>query len=468
MSKQKSSTQIHVTDGAGGMRQLSDLRFDTNEWPIAHVIPAQHAETWMAHLGAEIEERGWNSSSLSQLDAVENSGTLSVHTANGPSPATLDIAWERLRGKELKLRARPSGSPVLPLNVAHDFIDAVGTRMRTGKMLCVHQHAVLTYDSLPWRGELWLDKNHRLGPPSKYPDSLLVPQIVIVDTMMEGIGRWGVSANFQKRLYELRVFLSFVLGVRFDVSKFEQGWVCDTDAEGRYTDCKLRNIGYVELISPPGFPESGHAPPIEKRDVTRPDLGPYGITGDMHERWVPRDIEELWRRFMALPPAKREHLLRAGNAFMTAQLMWPDQRTAYGAFLVVACEALKPNGKAADRMNIYDIVASLVSTSEAQYLRQLTFHPQKIRSKHLHRGDLLAGELRPMFFDEHFKDPSFDEMLRVLTRVSRMCLIEWLRLGGKYKVVRLPREKPPLKANTKSRIASRNMKHMKASVFSNS
>ncbi len=312
--------------------------------------------------------------------------------------------------------------------------------MSTRKVLCVHQNAVLTYDCLPWRGELWLDKNHRLGPPSKHPDSLLGPQIVILDVMMEGIGRWGVAANFQKRIYELRVFLSIVLGLRFDVSKFEQRWVYETDVQGRFTDCTLRSTGYVELPSQQGFPKSGHARPIEKRDVTRPGLGPYGITFDMHERWVPRDIEELWRRFMSLPPMRCDHLLRAGNAFMTAQLMWPEQRTAYGAFLVVACEALKPNGKADDRMNIYDVVASLVNTDEAKALRQLTFSPQRVRSKHLHRGDLLAGELRPMFFNDYFKDPSFDEMLRILARVSLMCLIEWLRLDGKYNVVHLPRE----------------------------
>ena len=165
----------------------------------------------------------------------------------------------------------------------------------------------------------------------------------------------------------------------------------------------------------------------------------------MHERWVPKDVEELWQRFLSLPPMKREHLLRAGNAFMTAHLMWPEQRTAYGAFLVVACEALKPIGKASDRVNIYDVVASLVSAEEATTLRQLTFHPQKVRSKHLHRGDLLAGELLPMFFNDYFRDPSFDEMLRILARVSRMCMIEWLRLGGKYKVVHLPLEKHPQK-----------------------
>jgi hypothetical protein len=121
--------------------------------------------------------------------------------------------------------------------------------------------------------------------------------------------------------------------------------------------------------------------------------------------------------------------------------MWPDQRTAYAAFLVVACEALKPTGKRYDRMNVYDVVASLVSASDAQRLRQLSLHPQKIRSEHLHRGKLSAGELLPMFIHDHFRDPSFDEMLRILSPICRICLIEWLRCEGKYKVIRRGREK---------------------------
>ena len=458
MPKQKSSAQIHVAGGAGSMRQVTDLHFETCEWPIELVVPAKDAETWMAHLNAETDERGWNSSSFSQLDAAENSGTLSVHTANGPSPATLDIVWERPRGKELQLRARPSGNPVLSLDVAHDFINAVGARVRTGKVFRAHRQPLLTYDGLPWRGELWLNENLRLGPPSKHPDTLLGPQILIVDAMMEGIGQRGVTANFQKRLHELRVFLCFVLGLKLEMRKFERGWIYDVDAEGHFTDCKLRNIGYVELSPQVEFPKLGCTPSVARLDVTRPGLGPYGITSDMHEKWVPGDIEQLWRSFMALPPAKRDHLLRAGNAYLTAQLMWPDQRTAYAAFLVVACEALKPTGKTGDRMNVYDIVASLVSPTEAQGLRQLTFHPQQVRSKHLHRGELLAGELLPMLFDDHFRDPSFDEMLRILSSISRVCLIEWLRLGGKYKVVCLPREKHRPKASTTSRAVSRSVK----------
>jgi hypothetical protein len=72
MPKQKSSAQVHVADVAGGMRQVADLRFEAGEWPIELVVPANDAESWMAHLNAEAEERGWHSSGLSQLDATES------------------------------------------------------------------------------------------------------------------------------------------------------------------------------------------------------------------------------------------------------------------------------------------------------------------------------------------------------------------------------------------------------------
>jgi hypothetical protein len=159
----------------------------------------------------------------------------------------------------------------------------------------------------------------------------------------------------------------------------------------------------------------------------------------MNQQWVPADIEQLWGRFRALSASKRENLLRAGNAHLIARSLWPEQRTAYAAFLVVACEALKPPGKRYDSMNIYDVVANLAGQDLACDLRSLSFAPQRIRSKHLHRGELAAGELLPMFMHDHFHDPSFDEMLRVLSPVTRLCLVEWLRCGGEYRVVRLPR-----------------------------
>ena len=144
MPKQKPSAQIHVADGAGGMREVADLRFETGEWPLTLVVPSKDAETWMAHLHAEIEARNWSSSGLSQLDGVENSGTLSVHTASGPSPPAVDIVWEKPRRAALRLRARPSGTPVLSLDVARALIDATSARQRAGTTLRAERQALLT------------------------------------------------------------------------------------------------------------------------------------------------------------------------------------------------------------------------------------------------------------------------------------------------------------------------------------
>jgi hypothetical protein len=456
MPKQKPSAQIQVADGAGGMRPVADLRFEAGEWPIELVVPAKAAETWMAHLSAEMEERGWSSSGLSQLDGAENSGTLSVHTTSGPSPQGLDIVWEKPRGAGLWLRARPSGIPVLSLEVARDFIEATSARQRTGKTLRAHQWELLTYDGLPWRGELWLESELRLGPPSKHPThALLGPQVLIVDAMVEGIGQRGVNANFQTLLHELRVFLSVVLGLNITTNKFARGWVCDVDEQLRIRDCRFGHVGYVETTKTPEFPSIGTAPPIERREARRPGLGPTGIWPDMHEQWVPTDIEELWRTFTGLPVAKRDHFLRAGNAHRIARSMWPEQRTAYASFLVVACEALKPVGKRYENVNVYDVVASLLSSSEAEQLRKHSARPQRVRSKHFHRGELAAGELLPLLIHDYFADPSFTEMLSELSRVCRVCLIEWVRRGGEYTLVRMSRPKPRPVTSSAQRVGGR-------------
>ena len=440
MPKEKSSAENRVADGAGGMRTVADLRFEDGDWPIELVVPAKDAATWMLHLDAEVEERQWTSSSFSQLDALENSGTLTVNAANGQSPPSIEFVWDKSREGNLRLKARPAGTPPIPLDEARRFVEAVNARQRVGKTILVHRRALLAYEGLPWRGELWLDSEHRLGPPSKHPDFLIGPQIVVFDAMLEGIGLHGVDANFAALVQETRVFLGILLGIAPEVSRFHNAWVPVVDANGIFTDCKVQSTGYVELSVPPGFPTVGQFPSVEKRAVVRPGLGPYGITSDMNQEWVPADTEELWRRFRDLSASKRENLLRAGNAHLIARSLWPEQRTAYAAFLVVACEALKPPGRRNDRMNIYDVVASLAGQDLARNLRSLSYAPQRVRSEHLHRGELAADELLPMFMHDHFRDPSFDEMLRVLTRVTRLCLVEWLRCGGEYKVVRLPRD----------------------------
>jgi len=441
MPKQKSTAQIRVADGAGGMRPVADLRFETGEWPTELVVPARDAETWMAHVAAEAEERGWSSNGLSQIDTAENSGTLSVHAANGADPPTLHIVWEKPRDASLHVRARPGGSPMLSPDLAREFIDAVNERVRKRLTARAHRWDLLTYHGLPWRGELWLGDDLRLGPPSRFPDALIGPQVVVVDAMVEGIGHQGITANFQTRLRELRIFLGAVLGIYATPVRPELGWVAQFDEQHRPIACTLQSVGYWEVGPLRTFPVKGSSPAVPREAAVRPGVGRIGIWPDTREQWVPADIEELWRAFTALPPAKREQFLRAGNAYLIARSMWPEQRTAYAAFLVVACEALKPAGKRYDWMNVYDVVTSLVSPGEAQQLRGLSFHPQRVRSKHVHRGELAADELLPMLIHNYFKDPSFDEMLDKLSRISRVCLIEWLRCGGQYKIALTSRAK---------------------------
>lgn len=441
MPKQKPSTQIHVADGASGMRSVIDHRFEAGPWLIEFVIPTKDADSWMAHLDAEMKERGWSASGISQIDADENSGTLSVHVANGSSPPTLHIVWEKPRGADLCVRARPDGSPIMEVDLARELIDAVNKRARERITARAHRWDMLTYEGLPWRGELWLGDDMRLGPPSRFPDALIGPQVVIIDAMVEGIGPAGITANFQTRMQELRIFLGIVLGICAKPVQPKYEWVAQFDERGRPITCALQSTGYWEVGPPRTFPVKGSCPPIPREAVTRPGTGRTGIWPDMSEEWVPADIEELWRAFTALPAAKRENLLRAGNAYLIARSMWPDQRTAYAVFLVVACEALKPTGKQYDRMNIYGVVASLVGPDEAVKLRDVSIHPQQVRNRHVHRGELAAGELLPMLIHNHFADPSFDEMLSELSRICRVCLIEWLRCGGQYKVVHPPSAK---------------------------
>ena len=446
MERTKPSAQIFAADGEGGMRAITDHRFDGGEWPITFAVQAKDAAQWMSHLAAERDARGWSSSGLSQIDADENSGSLSVHTATGASPPAIEIVWEKARDKTLRVRARAGGGSALPLEVARDFFSAIHVRLQRGTTLRQHRRAWFTYDVLPWRGELWFDGDLRLGPPAKYPPALFGPQVVVVDAMVEGIGFEGVNDQFQRKLAELKIFLCALLGSRFEIDQWRDGWSYEVDERGAIIDCRVAHLGYAEVASEPGFPLAGSAPPIARRAIDRPGIGKLGvtlgITPDMTERWVPEDIENLWGVFSALTADKREHFMKAGNAFLIAQRMWPEQRTAYASFLVVACEALKPQGRRFHGTNIYDVVESLAGAGEGKRLRALEVAPQKVRSDHFHRGELLAGELRPLLILDPFLDPSFDSMLRTLNTLTRVCLIEWLRRKGEYKVVHIPRDTP--------------------------
>src|SRR6266853_4085222 len=103
--KSKSKAIILAADGAGGMMQVEDRRFEGGEWPIRFEVPLAQSDTWLKYLSTECSRRGWSRSSMGQMNPNENSGSLTISTG-GPSEPQLAIAWERKRGGPIKIRAR--------------------------------------------------------------------------------------------------------------------------------------------------------------------------------------------------------------------------------------------------------------------------------------------------------------------------------------------------------------------------
>src|SRR5882762_740942 len=444
MANQKSGAQLVVADGAGALREVKDHRFDDTPWPIELRVEAGDAQAWMAHVTAEAETRGWRSASFGQLDAEQNSGSLTLHITSGPTGPSIDVAWEKKRDAHLDVRLRPGGEPPAALALAQEFVQAVATRVRERRADTRHHRAVLLYQGLPWTGELWLTDTLRLGPPSRFAPALHSTQALVVDAEVSGIGWQGVLANFGRLLREGRLVLSPVLGVHLEAENGSaQGWVPEFDDQHNLIDCRLRTTGYWEGWLPQGLPPRGAAPPIERLSM-REELARLGIPATQRSIVVSAEVESLWRAFGALPdyPLKQQ-FLNACNAFSIANDLWPDQRTACAALLVVTCEALKPTGRRYRSANVYDVIASLAGEGISTGLRSSAVSPQRTRSEHFHRGVLVADELSNMLFGDPFSDPSFDAMLRDLWHTTRVCLIEWLSRHGRYQFVWLPRETRP-------------------------
>src|SRR5438105_1788912 len=104
MAKAKSKAVVMAADGAGAMKRLEDRRFEAGPWPISFDLPEQQADNWFQYLAAECNRRGWNSCAISQIEAKENSGSLTI-TASEPLQE-LALVWERKRSGPMKVRSR--------------------------------------------------------------------------------------------------------------------------------------------------------------------------------------------------------------------------------------------------------------------------------------------------------------------------------------------------------------------------
>jgi hypothetical protein len=66
MAKTKSKAIISVADGAGGMMEVKDRRFEKGDWPIKFEVPVgrEQADRCPRYLRAGCHSRGWTSSGL--------------------------------------------------------------------------------------------------------------------------------------------------------------------------------------------------------------------------------------------------------------------------------------------------------------------------------------------------------------------------------------------------------------------
>ena len=418
-----------VANGTGGMTQVQDRRFEAGDWPIHFDVPKEEADTWLQYLAAECKKRGWSCSSFGQLDAKENSGTVTV---NAGAAGQLAVVWERKRGGPIKVKARSGGAPEFPLARARELIERVNDGSRSAAKEQFLQHWHLCYTGLPWCGELWLGDSIRLYRPSKqYSEALHGPRIILVDAQISGIDLVSAKFAFKVRLRELSVFLSVVMGREVGVSP-NGGcvWTWTSDAQGQ-GECDTRNLGYWEKEFPNEMPARGQVPPVPLYAVHRTDSPLPGVDGGQTELQLPADVLDLWQAFSQLPLERRRQFLQVGSMWQLALSIGHEYETTRFALMVAACEALKPKGRQFWRHNVDDVVGELLGPSIGGLLRE-QLRPQDVRNAHLHSGEFRGDEFVQHMMMSSFEDPTFGMAGRELWQITQATIIEWLRRGGTF------------------------------------
>jgi hypothetical protein len=430
MVKKKSKAVILAADGAGGMVQVQDRRFERSNWPLNLAVSPQEADKWLAYLFAECTKRNWSCSTFGQAEARENSGTITIRSPVAEEP-TLTIVWERQRGGPLKLRVRYENAADFPLALAEELFQRVTERCRANETEKFYLRGQLEYEGLPCLGEFWLSDELRLGPPSRHDEgALLSKRVVLVDVLLDAIDRLDAATQFPVLLREISVFLSVVLGTNVRVpSSGTRAWTWSIE-EGGAPVCALRDVGYVERDHPAEMPIMGAARAMPKYAVQRPDFSLRGIRLGDNEKQLPSDILDLWRRFAALPADRRRQFLQVGSIWQLALFISREYQTTRFALMVAAIEALKPPSPQFRSANIYDVVEALLGKAVAERLQEHWFRPQDIRNAHLHGGDLRGAEFAASTFLSSFQDPTFGEATRILAQVTQAAIIEWLAQSG--------------------------------------
>lgn len=433
-----------ASDGAGGVAQFQDRRFENvRKWPGANV-PAELADTWLKYLSAQCEQRGWRCSAFAQMDRRENSGSITIHTG-GPDEPQLAIVWERKRGGPISVRYRSAGVADFPLAEAEKLFEMVSELCRLGVKESVYCRGQLIYEGLPWRGEFWLDDRLRLGPPTRQDEMLLGSRVILVDAEVPGIDAKDAFSNFAVKLRELAVFLSVFIRKEVRVPRnCQRQWTFTARPDGQ-PECELRFVGYWEPDRPTAMPTRGIIPTVPLKSVHRPDFSFPGIVvGTDTEQWLPADIADLWHAFVGLTPDCRLQFLQVGSMWQTALSLGAENQTARFAWTVAACEALKPHGAQYRNHNVYHVIDALLGTPVADLLKEQWFQPQNVRNAYFHSGEFRGSEFVPHEWISSYQDPTFDKAARALAQLAPAAILEWLMRGGTLTM-------PPLDPRTTAR-----------------
>lgn len=425
MAKTKSKVIFSVADGAGGMIEVKDRRFEGG-WPIQFEIPVkqEQADRWSRYLAWGCHQRGWSPSALGQLERAENSGTITILASGKPQ---LEIVWERKRERPLKVRARLASSSGLSTSEAEQFFREVNDRCGWAVTEPIYVRGTLQYDDgLAWRGELWLDDKTRLGPPSLQDETAIIgPRHVHVDAILACIGEPDVVYARQQMLLEVSAFLSVAIKKAVRLPDQGRAWTLTADRKA----CEVRHLGYLEPANPLGMPSRGTAKQVPLYALDNP---PRGIDGSTNEISLRSDIADLWGLYRSLGAEQHIQFLQAAAKWQEAIIHWQDRPSLSFTLMVIACEALKPPD-ADDRQNCYDVIEALLGRTAVDRIRQNPF-PQHVRSTHLHTGEFHGSELVMMDFLSSYHDPTFREAHREMFRVTPEAIIEWLKRRGTFQM----------------------------------
>jgi hypothetical protein len=325
----------------------------------------------------------------------------------------------------LQVRARLSPAADLPLSDAEQFFREVNDNCRVALMEAVYARGTLQYNGLAWRGELWLDNNTRLAPPSLQDETATIgPRIVHVDANLECIGQPDVPYARHQMLVEVSAFLSVATRKAVSLLGHGRAWTLTPDM----TACEIRHLGYLEPANPLSLPAHDTAKRVPLYPADNPPLGIHGSTNEISLR---ADIADLWILFRSLGAGQRLQFLQAAAKWQEAVIHWQDRPSLSFALMAVSCEALKPSG-ADERQNCYDVIEALVGKQIVDRIRRNPFPAQHVRSTHLHSGEFHGSEVIMMDFMRTYEDPSFREAHGEMARVTPAAIIEWLKRRGAF------------------------------------